>query len=138
MTEAEWSACKDPDKMLDFLHLNGCRSDRKFRLFGCACCRRVWGMLTQQSRSAVEALELHADGQATGEERLSARNSASKAEKDAEAAAGDALDAAPEAQKTTSSSTHSQRKPFSMRPEPPLTLPASFMARLPPCTMPKT
>jgi hypothetical protein len=40
MTEAEWLACDDPQKMLAFLR--GRASERKFRLFTCACCRRAW------------------------------------------------------------------------------------------------
>src|SRR5262249_45957853 len=40
MTEAEWLVCTDPQKMLDFL--GGKSSDRKFRLYACGDCRRVW------------------------------------------------------------------------------------------------
>ena len=67
MTEAEWLACTEPQKMLD--SLRGKASDRKLRLFACACCRRVWHLLTrEQPRDAVEAAERYADGLAGPEE----------------------------------------------------------------------
>ena len=37
MTEAEWLACNDPTPMLEFLRDKA--SERKLRLFFCACCR---------------------------------------------------------------------------------------------------
>lgn len=43
MTEAEWLACEDPGGMLEFLR--GKASNRKLRLFGCACCWRVRHLL---------------------------------------------------------------------------------------------
>ena len=85
MTEAEWLASTHPEAMLD--HLLGRRqlpwwrvtdwlrsrpsaaaerpwhSDRKLRLFACACCRCVSGLLEdRRSRNAVEAAERCADG----------------------------------------------------------------------------
>lgn len=43
MTESEWLTSTDPQKMLDFLrtqpHMPGRVSERKLRLFACACCR---------------------------------------------------------------------------------------------------
>lgn len=63
MTEAEWGSYTDPTPMLIFMQ--GRASARKLRLFGCACVRRVWHLLTEpRSRYAVEVAERFADGQA--------------------------------------------------------------------------
>jgi hypothetical protein len=63
MTEADWLACDDLERVLlsvwqDFR----ITSNRKERLFACACCRRVWLLLTDgRARRAVEAAERYAD-----------------------------------------------------------------------------
>src|SRR5579884_61414 len=49
--------------MLDFLRPSA--SDRKLRLFICACVRRVWGRLRPASREGVEIAERFADGLAS-------------------------------------------------------------------------
>src|SRR5262245_59130036 len=47
--------------MLKFLR--GRASDRKLRLFGCACCRRIRNLLTvERARAALEAAEDSVDG----------------------------------------------------------------------------
>jgi hypothetical protein len=75
MTEADWLACTDPQKMLEFLQDKA--SGRKLRLFACACCRRVWPLLVdRQSREAVEVAELYAEGEASDENLASARDAA--------------------------------------------------------------
>jgi hypothetical protein len=64
MTEADWLACTNPDPMLDYLSTHG--SDRKLRLFACACARRHWDLLPEDScRRAVEVSERYADDEAT-------------------------------------------------------------------------
>lgn len=74
MTEAEWLASDDPRPMLNHQRPDGVwlvdASDRKLRLFACACCRRVWRWIPNvDARVAVEVAERFEDGQATLEER---------------------------------------------------------------------
>jgi hypothetical protein len=66
VTEAEWLACTDPQKMLAFLREGDRAGDRKLRLFACACLRRTWHLLADEcSRRAVEVAERYAAGEAT-------------------------------------------------------------------------
>jgi hypothetical protein len=69
-----WLSCTDPERMLDFLR--GKVSDRKLRLFACACCRRVWDRLRPAGRSAVEVAERFADGATGMRELITARTKA--------------------------------------------------------------
>jgi hypothetical protein len=67
MTETEWFNCPDPTPLLKFLRRRA--SGRKLRLFCCACCRRVWHLLTDESsRQAVEVAERYANGLAGRDE----------------------------------------------------------------------
>ena len=61
MTESEWLESGDPLAMVRFLDKR--LSDRKLRLFACACCRRFWHLLSGSlARPTVEAAECYADG----------------------------------------------------------------------------
>src|SRR4051794_7312627 len=65
--EEEWLTCNDPVQML--AAVADTASERKLRLFACACCRRVWPHISEESiREAVRAAERHLDGLATDEE----------------------------------------------------------------------
>src|SRR5262245_16263400 len=67
MTEAEWLACTAPTTLLR--KLGDRLTSRKVRLFGCACCRRVWDYLSDERwRTAVLVAERYAEGQATDAE----------------------------------------------------------------------
>jgi hypothetical protein len=95
MTEADWLACTDPQRMLQFLGarrptglMRWLRRDRgksqpspqqarKLRLLACACCRRIDDlMVDERSREAVEVAELHAVGAASDAELEAAREQA--------------------------------------------------------------
>ena len=77
MTEGEWVVCADPEPMLQFLANKA--SGRRLRLFGIACCRRIWHLLLDpRSREAVEMAERFSSGQATGEQLEAALCAASR------------------------------------------------------------
>jgi hypothetical protein len=74
MTESEWDRCIFPEAMVRFLAATRKASDRKLRLFACACCRRLWHLLADgPCRQAVETAERYADGLATAVELDAAR-----------------------------------------------------------------
>jgi hypothetical protein len=67
MTEEEWLHSSHPAPMLSFLRNRA--SNRKQRLFVCACCRRVASLLNRFTRKALAVAEQYADGEVT-EEKL--------------------------------------------------------------------
>jgi hypothetical protein len=77
VTEQEWLACTEPEKMLKLLRGKG--SDRKLRLFAYACCRRSWHLMTDNDRHAVEVAEHFSEGLATAKDRDAARYTGSQA-----------------------------------------------------------
>jgi hypothetical protein len=78
MTEQEWLTCTDSASMLALLR--GKASDRKLRLFACACCRQFWHLLTdQRSRHAVDIAERFVDRIASHAERAKAAEAAVQA-----------------------------------------------------------
>src|SRR5437868_3836022 len=61
MTERDWLEGTDPRPMLAFLRDRA--SERKLRLFACACCRRIQHLfVNQESHDAVRVAEEYADG----------------------------------------------------------------------------
>ena len=67
MNELDWLAGADPLAMLD--HMGAGATDRKLRLFACACVRRFWADLRYPvPREAVAMAERLAEGTATAEE----------------------------------------------------------------------
>jgi hypothetical protein len=97
MTEAEWYSCTDPQKILEFLQRKA--SDRKLRLFACACCRHLSASLQVDAGfRAVVIAEKYTDGDATvGELDAACRaawDAASEAWRRSQAVVGDAARAA--------------------------------------------
>lgn len=77
MTEAEWEACTDPARMLEFLQSIGQASTRRLRLFGVACCRRIWALLSdERNRKAVKVTEQYIDGLVLEQELVRAAEAA--------------------------------------------------------------
>jgi hypothetical protein len=78
MTELEWLSCGDP-RLLQ-RSLPGRISERKARLYACACCRRVEFLLRDvRALRALEVAERYAEGKATSIELLAASRWADKA-----------------------------------------------------------
>lgn len=75
MTEADWNTCRDPRRLLQHLSDDARQSD--LNLFGCACCRRIWSLMTDERlRRGVEARERY-------EEKVASKDEMEAAERDA-------------------------------------------------------
>jgi hypothetical protein len=71
VTETEWQKA-DLEVKLQFLW--GTASERKLRLFACACCRSIWDYIeAPAARRAIEIAERFADGQASKRELADAQ-----------------------------------------------------------------
>jgi hypothetical protein len=67
--------------MLVFLRGKG--SERKLRLFACACCRDIWELIASEpSRNAVQASEEYADGRIRRKDLIEVRERAAREESD--------------------------------------------------------
>lgn len=74
MDEQTWLSCTDPKDMLTHV---GVKPQRKLRLFACACCYRIWDLITDdRCRDAVVVAERFADGLAKEKERAGAEHHA--------------------------------------------------------------
>jgi hypothetical protein len=78
MTEARWRRGNDPTRLLDLLR--GRASERKLRLFGCACCRLVQEVFPDaECHVALEVAERYADRRANDEELQKAHHPVNRA-----------------------------------------------------------
>src|SRR5262245_20124132 len=68
MNEQQYRSATDPQPMLEFLRNSGRASDRKLRLFACACHRRVRPGAGDDDElgGAVDIIERCADGPVVG------------------------------------------------------------------------
>src|SRR5271166_2765832 len=73
MTEQEWLFSPGPWPMLE--HVRSKATARKLRLFGCACCYRIWHLITDEAgQVALAVAERYADGLASHSELAEANH----------------------------------------------------------------
>jgi hypothetical protein len=78
VTETEWLAATDPELMLEVVIEDA--TDRKLRLFGVACCRRIpVSRLDERGRAAIEVAERYAEGEVGEHDLEDARRADSEA-----------------------------------------------------------
>jgi hypothetical protein len=82
VADTEQINAPDPDRLL---WRPATDDSPRLRLFGCACYRRVWHLLPEVSRAAVEVRERYDRGEASEAEREAASESAREARRDARA-----------------------------------------------------
>ena len=81
MNETEWNTCRDPRAMWMVYADDPGRTD--LSLFGCACCRRVWNLLSDERlRRGVEVRERYERGLASEGELAEAEQNARAARRD--------------------------------------------------------
>jgi hypothetical protein len=69
---SRWLAADTPETLLRLLRERD-TSDRKLRLFACACCRRLWHALSESEQAGIVLAERLTDEGATADEFLAAR-----------------------------------------------------------------
>ena len=92
MTEVEWLACEEPERILNFLRGSAFRNslpERKSRLFGLVCCNRVRQLLIDpRTRRALDVLEQYTEGQVASEDLRDAYDDAFRAANEIEETEG--------------------------------------------------
>jgi hypothetical protein len=76
MTHEEWQTCQDLDALLTYARRRSHFSGRKRRLFACACCNRLGGLLPEPHRHALALAQRFADGRASRAELTAAWSAA--------------------------------------------------------------
>jgi hypothetical protein len=75
MTEEVWQQCHQVETMIRFAQAKV--TQRKLRLFLCACCRRLGELLSEEDRQVLMVAEGFAEGQANDDQLSKAHESAS-------------------------------------------------------------
>jgi hypothetical protein len=75
--EEDWRTSIVPRRMIEFVI--GQTTDRKLRLYACACCYRIFHLLNEASHSALGTAEAFADGLVEEDARSAARKQAQQA-----------------------------------------------------------